>query len=64
MTRYRTLFAFISEVPIAISSIPYSTPSCAPEVYTKVSDTKKTMTTSFTETPGRVVNVKETCLES
>ncbi len=38
--------------------------SYAPEVYTKVSDTKKTMTTSFTETSGRVVNVKETCTKS
>jgi hypothetical protein len=38
--------------------------SYAPEVYTKVNDTKKTMTTSFTETSGRVVNVKETCLKS
>ncbi len=38
--------------------------SYAPEVYTKVSDTKKTMTTSFTETNGRVVNVKETCTKS
>jgi hypothetical protein len=35
--------------------------SYAPEVFTKVSDTKKMMTTSFTETSGRVVNVKETC---
>lgn len=38
--------------------------SYAPEVYTKVSDTKKTMTTSFTETGGRVVTVKETCTKS
>jgi hypothetical protein len=38
--------------------------SYAPEVYTKVSDTKKTMTTSFTETNGRVVNVKETCTKT
>jgi hypothetical protein len=38
--------------------------SYAPEVYVKVSDTKKTMTTSFTETDGRVVNVKETCTKS
>jgi hypothetical protein len=38
--------------------------SYAPEVITKVSDTKKTMTTSFTETSGRVVNVKETCTKS
>jgi hypothetical protein len=35
--------------------------SYAPEVYTKVSDTEKTMTTSFIETSGRVVTVKETC---
>lgn len=35
--------------------------SYAPEVYSRVSDTKKTMTTSFTETNGRVVNVTETC---
>ena len=35
--------------------------SYAPEVYAKVSDTKKTMTTSFTETGGRVVTVKQTC---
>jgi len=38
--------------------------SYAPEVYTKVSGTKKTMTTSFTENNGRVVNVKETCTKS
>jgi len=38
--------------------------SFGPEVYAKVSDTKKTMTTSFTETSGRVVNVKETCTKS
>jgi hypothetical protein len=38
--------------------------SYTPEVYTKVSDTKKTMTTSFTETNGRVVTVKETCTKS
>jgi hypothetical protein len=38
--------------------------SYAPEVYTKVSDTKKTMATSFTETSGRVVTVKETCTKS
>lgn len=38
--------------------------SYAPEVYTKVSDTKKTMTTSFTETNGRIVTVKETCNKS
>lgn len=33
----------------------------APEVFTKVSDTKKTMTTTFTETSGRVIHVAETC---
>jgi hypothetical protein len=38
--------------------------SYAPEVYVQESDTKKTMTTSFTETGGRVVTVKETCLKS
>lgn len=38
--------------------------SYAPEVYTKISDTKKTMTTSFTEKSGRVVSVKETCTKS
>ncbi|MEO6835984.1 MAG: hypothetical protein ABI231_08770 [Candidatus Tumulicola sp.] len=38
--------------------------SYAPEVYTKESDTKKTMTTSFTETSGRVVTVQETCTKS
>ena len=38
--------------------------SYAPLVATKVSDTKKTMTTSFTETNGRVVTVKETCTKS
>lgn len=38
--------------------------SYAPEVYTKVSDTKKTMTTSFTETSGRVVTVKEACTKT
>lgn len=38
--------------------------SYAPEVYVKASDTKKTMTTSFTETGGRVVTVKETCTKS
>jgi hypothetical protein len=38
--------------------------SYAPEVYLKVSDTKKTMTTSFTEISGRVVTVKETCTKS
>jgi hypothetical protein len=38
--------------------------SYAPEVYNIVSDTKKTMTTSFTETSGRVVMVKETCTKT
>jgi hypothetical protein len=38
--------------------------SYAPEVYVKVSDTKKVMTSSFTETGGRVVSVKETCTKS
>ena len=38
--------------------------SYAPEVFTKVSNTEKTMTTSFTETNGRVVSVKETCTKS
>ncbi|HET6276458.1 MAG TPA: hypothetical protein VFE16_11065 [Candidatus Cybelea sp.] len=38
--------------------------SYAPEVYAKVSDTKKTMTSSFTETSGRVVTVKESCTKS
>lgn len=38
--------------------------SYAPEVFTKISDTKKTMTTTFTETSGRVVNVKETCTKA
>lgn len=38
--------------------------SYAPEVYTKISDTKKTMTSSFTETNGRVVRVQETCTKS
>jgi len=38
--------------------------SFEPEVMAKMSDTKKTMTTSFTETNGRVVNVKETCTKS
>lgn len=48
---------------VAQSKVP-DIASYAPEVYTKVSDTKKTMTTSFTETGGRVVNVKETCTKS
>jgi|SRR5580700_1433986 hypothetical protein len=38
--------------------------SYAPEVFTKVSNTKKTMSTSFTETSGRVVTVKESCTKS
>jgi hypothetical protein len=38
--------------------------SYAQEVYNIVSPTKKIMTTSFTETSGRVVNVKETCNKS
>jgi hypothetical protein len=38
--------------------------SYAPEVYTKVSDTKRTMKTSFTEKSGRVVNVTETCTKT
>lgn len=38
--------------------------SYAPEVITKVSDTEKTLTSSFTETSGRVVSVKETCTKS
>ncbi len=38
--------------------------SYAPEIFTKVSDVKKTMTTSFTENNGRVVTVKETCTKS
>lgn len=38
--------------------------SYEPEVFTKVSNTKKTMTTSFTEISGRVVNVKETCTKT
>jgi hypothetical protein len=38
--------------------------SYAPEVYLIESDAKKTMTTSFTETNGRIVTVKETCTKS
>ena len=38
--------------------------SYAPEVFVKESATKKSMTTTFTETSGRVVNVKETCTKS
>ncbi len=47
-----------------IESKPPDIASYQPEVYTKVSDTKKTMTTSFTETGGRVVSVKETCTKT
>lgn len=38
--------------------------SYAPEVFVKESATKKSMTTSFVETSGRVVNVKQTCTKS
>jgi hypothetical protein len=38
--------------------------SYAPEVFVKQSDTKKTMTTSFTERNGAIVHVKETCTKS
>jgi hypothetical protein len=38
--------------------------SYAPEVYSKDSATKKSMTTSFTEAGGRVVTVKQTCTKS
>lgn len=38
--------------------------SYAPEVMAKVSDTKKTLVTSFTETSGRVVHVSETCTKN
>lgn len=38
--------------------------SYAPEVYTVMGGMKKTMTTSFTETNGRVVNVKEMCIKN
>jgi hypothetical protein len=38
--------------------------SYAPEVYTRVSDTQRSMTTSFTETNGHVVTVKQTCTKS
>jgi hypothetical protein len=38
--------------------------SYAPEVYTKTSDTKRSMKTSFTEKSGRVVNVTETCTKA
>jgi hypothetical protein len=48
----------------AIQSKAPDIASYAPEVYVKVSDTKKTMTTSFTEMNGRVVNVRETCTKS
>ncbi len=48
----------------AIQSKAPDIASFEPEVMAKMSDTKKTMTTSFTETNGRVVNVKETCTKS
>lgn len=38
--------------------------SYAPEAYVKENARKKTMTTSFTETNGRIVTVKETCTKS
>jgi hypothetical protein len=38
--------------------------SYATEVYSIDSDTQKSMTTSFTETNGRVVSVKQTCTKS
>jgi hypothetical protein len=38
--------------------------SYAPEVYSKDSDTQKSMTSSFTETNGSVVTVKQTCTKS
>ena len=38
--------------------------SYAPEVYMRDSDTKRTMTTSFTEANGTVVTVKQTCTKS
>jgi hypothetical protein len=38
--------------------------SYAPEVYTVMGGMKKTMTSSFTETSGRVVTVKETCIKN
>jgi hypothetical protein len=38
--------------------------SYAPEVHVKESDTKKSWTSSFTETNGRIVHVKETCTKS
>lgn len=38
--------------------------SYKPEVYSKVSDTKRMMKTSFTEKSGRVVNVTETCTKA
>ena len=37
--------------------------SYAPEVYNVMGDMKKTMTSSFTEMNGRVVNVKEMCIK-
>jgi hypothetical protein len=36
----------------------------APEVFVKESDTKRTMTTSFTEANGHIVHVKESCTKS
>ncbi len=45
----------------AIQSRSPNVASYAPEVMSKVSDTKKTMTTTFTETSGRVVHAAETC---
>jgi hypothetical protein len=38
--------------------------SYAPEVYDVMGGMKKAMTTSFTETNGRVVNVKEMCIKN
>jgi hypothetical protein len=51
-------YTFVSQTKAADVS------SYAPEIFTKVSDTKKTLTTSFTENNGRVVTVKETCTKS
>jgi hypothetical protein len=36
----------------------------APEVFVKESDTKKTMTTTFTERNGAIIHVKESCTKS
>ena len=41
-----------------------SVAAVGPEVFTKVSDTKKTMTSSLTEPGGRVVNVSQTCTKT